>query len=147
MVPFLRHATLERFTFNLGAKNTLTAFDANGINTDFEVRTAAAGLNWYPRFAPYTVQAILPFFGLYVRSGYGTAETISGQGARYTVFSIPGYRGGLRYLFRNNVGLRIQASMETLKLERYQVNTFSSDMPESETLVEGKLLIGMSYPY
>lgn len=148
VTPFLRHQTLERFTFTLGGKKTATAFDSEGANVDFDILTAAFGANWYPFHAPYVLYAPLFFVGAYVRSGYGTATTgNSDVGAKYSAFAFPGLRAGARFIFKNNVGLRIVGSMETLQLERNQVNSLGSELAESPSFVEGKINVGLSYSF
>lgn len=148
MTPFLRHGTLERFTLNAGGKRGATAFDSNGTNVDFDLYTGLLGANWYPFYAPYVQHAPLVFFGTFVRSGYGTANSPSRNvGARYSVFGFPGFRAGMRFILRNNVGLRIVGSMETLKLERSEVSGQGTELAESDSLVEGKLNVGLSYSF
>lgn len=146
--PFLRHALLERFTVNGTGRITSSAYDNDGRNVDLDMMTVSLGINWYPVHPPYTIKAPLFFLGTYLRSGYARVESpVTKEGAKYGVLSVPAFRAGLRYTFQNNFGLRILASMETLKMERYEVNQFGSSLPDRETLVEGKLGIGITYSF
>jgi hypothetical protein len=146
--PFLRHPQLERFTLNATARSTQSAYDNDGTNVDFNLVSASLGVNWYPVYSPYTIKAPLLFLGTYFRSGYGQVESpVTNDVGKYTVVAYPALRGGLRYIFNNKIGLRIVASMETLKLERYQVNKLGSALPDRDTLVEGKMGLGLTYSF
>lgn len=148
ITPFLKHETLEHFTFNVSALNTQSAFASSGVNLDFNNLSMSVGANWYPLYKPYIIQAPLLFIGTYLRSGFANVSSpVTRDAAKYSTYAFPGFRAGLKYVFRNNVGLRIVASMETLQLERYETNRVASSMPESDAFVEGKLGLGLSYSF
>jgi len=125
VTPFLKHPILERFTFYASPQITKSAFEVESINLNFDNISIAGGANWYPFHAPYIVYTPLLFLGMYVRYGYSVVESpVTSDAGKYSTFSFPGIRGGLRYIFKNQIGLRIVTSVETLKLERYEVNRF-----------------------
>ncbi|MGE3610194.1 MAG: hypothetical protein AB7I27_11445 [Bacteriovoracaceae bacterium] len=146
-IPFLGHETLERFTLNTALRSNKSAFQASDKNISFDEYSAALGVNWYPLMMPSTYDAPIIFLGTYVRTGTGSAKNTSGQKANYTVLAVPGFRLGLKYFLRNNFGLRIVASMETLQLERYESSTTDNTMPQRTTLVEGKVGFGLGYSF
>lgn len=146
--PFVKHPVLEKFTFDMGVRINRNAFEAENTNANVNEFSASIGANWYPVLVPYTVEAPVFFLGTYIRSGYATVDAPSAnETGKYTVLSIPGIRGGMKYNFRNHVGLRIVASMETLKLEQYESSAASVVLPESTNIVEAKVGFGIGYSF
>ena len=146
--PFVKHPQLEKFTFDASLRMNRTAFEASQNNADVNEFSAAIGANWYPVLVPYAIEAPVFFLGTYVRSGYATVTAPSAnETGKYTVLSLPGIRGGMKYNFRNHLGLRIVASMETLKLEQYQSSTTTTVLPERTNLVEAKVGFGIGYSF
>ncbi len=148
VIPFLKHKTLERFTFDGSARTNKTATESSGYNTNVDEISVALGANWYPLYAPYMVQSPVLFFGMFVRSGYATltAPTMN-EDAKYTVMSMPGFRVGMKYILRNNLALRVVGSMETLKLSQYNTKYLDTILPDSTNLVDGKLSFGLGYSF
>lgn len=148
VTPFLKHESLERFTLNSTLRLNHTAFEASSYNADLEERSITIGANWYPLYAPHTVESPVILLGTYFRTGLAeaTAPTVNEKG-NYTLYSLPGIRAGMKYLMRNNFGIRLILSMETLKLERYEASRLSSTLPERTNLVEGKFNIGLAYAF
>jgi hypothetical protein len=146
--PFLKHQILERFTLNASFRSNKSAFADNKTNMDLNENSISVGANWYPVYAPYTINAPVIFLGTFLRSGYGTVEAPTAQEkGNYTVTSIPGFLAGMRYNFKNNFGLRIVGSIETLDLSRYESNKTGSILPEDKKLVEGKFGAGLGYSF
>lgn len=148
VVPLLGHRQLERFSLNASARMSRNAFEANGFNADINETSLTVGANWYPLYAPYAIEAPVLTLGTYIRSGMANvqAPTVA-EKANYTVISIPGLRVGMKYLLRNNWGLRFLLSMETLKLERYEASKLNSTLPENANLVETKFGLGVTYGF
>ncbi len=148
VTPFLRHSELERFTLNAGFRLNYAAFEADAYNADLNEYSLNLGANWYPWYAPYAVESPVVFLGTYIRSGFAKAEApTANEQANYTVLSLPGFRAGFKYLLRNNVGLRLILSFETLKIERYEASRLGSVLPERTNIAEGKLGFGMVYAF
>jgi hypothetical protein len=147
-IPILKHPTLERVTLNANARLNHTAFKANTFNADLDEYSLSLGANWYPVQAPYTVETPIFLIGAYFRAGYARAHAPTvAEKANYTLLSFPGIRTGFKYLMRNNFGIRLLLSLETLKLERYEVSKFNSILPESTNLVESKVSFGLIYAF
>lgn len=145
-IPLLRHETLEKFTLNGTIRMNKTALESQNYNASVDEISATIGMNWYPLYPPHAVEAPALFIGTFIRSGTATVEAPSvDEKSNYTVLTLPGFRGGLRYNFRNNLGLRIALSMETLQLDRYEQSTFDSVLPDQATLVEGKVHFALAY--
>lgn len=148
VTPFLKHETLERFTINGSFRLNYTAFEADSFNADLNENSLSLGTNWYPLYAPYAVDSPIIYFGTFIRSGFASAYAPTpNEKGNYTVFSLPGFRAGFKYLLRNHIGIRLQASMETLKIERYEASRFNSVLPERTNLVESKLGVGLAYAF
>ena len=146
--PFLRHPTLERFTLSGTFRLNYTAFEADGFNADLNEKSLSLGSNWYPLYTPYSLELPIIYIGAYVRSGFANANapTVDEQ-ANYTMISLPGFRAGFKYLMRNRLGIRLQASMETIKIERYENSKLNSVLPDRTNLVEAKLGVGLAYAF
>lgn len=147
-IPFLKHETLERFTLDASFRMNKSAFEAENKNARYDEISAAAGFNWYPIYAPYAVESPSIFLGMYLRSGTASAEAVSvSEKANYTVLAMPGVRAGMRYNFKNNVGLRLALTLETLKLDRYEQSSFNSVLPDQADLVEAKMNFALAYSF
>lgn len=147
-VPFLKHDTLERFSLFASLRRNQTAFETQDTNAGVDEFSLTAGANWYPLYPSYTVEAPVFFIGTFLRSGYATvAAPTPGDKANYTVLSVPGLWGGMRYNLRSGVGLRILASMETLALDRYESNKEGSILPDSTQIVEARAGFGLNYTF
>ncbi len=146
--PLLKHPTLETITLNGTLRLNQTAFAANSVNADLNERSVTLGANWYPFYAPYTIEVPVIFLGAYFRSGLASAKFPStNESANYTVFSLPGLRAGFKFLMRNNFGLRLLVSLETLKLERYESSKIASALPSTTNLAEAKIGFGLVYAF
>ncbi|WP_408096203.1 hypothetical protein ACJVC5_14280 [Peredibacter sp. HCB2-198] len=147
-VPFLKHDILERFTLNATVRSNKTAFDASGNNANVDEYSFTGGANWYPLYAPYVIEAPVVFLGVYLRSGWASVEapTVE-EKANYTVLSLPGFRAGMKYNFKNNLALRVAASMERLELDRYEQSKLGSVLPDQTSVAEGKLNFALAYSF
>jgi hypothetical protein len=147
-IPFVKHKQLERFSINSSFRLARSAFEADSFNADVDEYSVTLGANWYPVHAPYAIEAPVFLLGAYIRSGYArVVAPTPDEKANYTVLSMPGLRAGMKYLLRNNFGLRLIFSMETLKLEQYESSKLDSILPSSTNLVEGKFGIGITYGF
>jgi hypothetical protein len=147
-IPFLKHETLERFTFNLNPSYTKSALKMENANVDFNNMTSSFGFNWYPTHSPYTVHFPLFFIGSYLRFGYAVVESpIFSDAAKYTSYTVPGFRSGLKLNLKNRFGLRIVGSVESLKLERYEVNRENTFLSEKLNVFEAKVMGSISYSF
>ena len=147
-IPILKHEVLERFTLNATYRNNKTAFSADNFNASLDENSFSVGLNWYPLFASYAVDSPVVFLGTYIRSGWASARSPSaGEKSNYTILTLPGFRAGLRYNFRNNVGLRISATGETLNLDRYEQSKFGAALPDQASIFEGKMNVAIAYSF
>jgi hypothetical protein len=146
--PFLKHETLERFTLFGSVRQNRSAFQAQNRNVSLDELSVSAGINWYPVYPAHAFGAPGLFFGTYIRTGFASAQAVSAkEKANYTVLTLPGFRAGMRYNFRNNLGLRIAFSVETLQLDRYEQSKFNSVLPNQTRLVEGKMNFAISYSF
>ncbi len=148
VVPVIKHETLERFTLDATFRTNKTAFEAENKNASLDEISVSAGVNWYPLYAPYVQEAPAIFLGTYIRTGTASVEAVSvDEKANYTLLAMPGFRGGMRYNFKNNVGIRLALSMETLKLDRYEQSKLGSILPDQANVVEGKMNFALVYSF
>ncbi len=148
VVPFIQKSDLERFTLHATVRQSQSAFSTDDFNVSIDDLSMSLGLNWYPMHAPYVIQSPMIFVGTYVRSGYSTlkAPTVNEQG-NYTSLVAPGFRGGLRYNFRNGVGMRFTGSVETMQLEHYGKSKQNPALPDRYSLTEGKMSFAVAYSF
>lgn len=148
VIPVIKHETLQRFTVNATYRNNKTAFEAENFNSSLDEHSFSLGINWYPLFASYAIESPVIFLGTYVRSGWASVKAPSaGEESNYTLLTLPGVRAGMRYNFKNNVGLRLSGSMETLQLDRYEQSKFGAILPDQASLVEGKMNFAIAYSF
>lgn len=146
--PFLKHETLERITLFGTLRTNKTAFEAESKNAKMDEVSFSVGANWYFLYPPYAVEAPSMFLGTYIRSGTATVEAPSvGEKANYTVLALPGVRAGMKYNFKNRIGVRIAFNLETLQLDRYETSKLGSILPDQTDLVEGKLNFAIAYSF
>lgn len=147
-IPVLKHETLERFTLNATFRTNKTAFESENFNASVDELSVSAGVNWYPLYAPYAIEAPVVFLSTYIRSGTASVKAPSAdEKSNYTLLTLPGFRGGMRYNFKNNVGLRLALSLEKLQLDRYEQSKFGSSLPDQANLVEGKMNFALAYSF
>jgi Protein of unknown function (DUF3575) len=147
-VPVLGHKTLERFSLNATLRSNYAAFKSNGTNADLNEFSLSLGGNWYPFNPPYAFERPVFFLGAYLRTGQAQVESPSlNESANYTVLSFPGLRLGYKYLLKNNFGMRLSLSLETLKIDRYESSQLNSSLPDSANIVESKAGISLLYAF
>lgn len=147
-IPVLKHETLERFSVTASYRNNKTAFEASNFNSSLDENSFSLGVNWYPVYASYAIEAPVLFLGAYMRSGWAHAEAPSAnEKSNYTLLTLPGVRAGMKYNFKNNFGLRLSASMETLQLDRYEQSEFGANLPDQASVAEGKMNFAMVYSF
>lgn len=146
--PVIKHETLERFTLNGTFRINKTAMEASDKNASVDEVSVSGGINWYPLYAPHAIEKPAIFIGTYIRSGTAKVNSPSlNEKANYTVLSLPGFRAGMRYNFRNNFGLRVALTMETINLDRYEQSKFGATLPDQASLVEGKMNFALAYAF
>jgi hypothetical protein len=146
--PLTGHETLERFTLLGAIRNNRSALSAQNRNASLDELSVSLGMNWYPVYAPHAFEAPALFVGTFIRSGTASVNAVSvREKANYTVLTLPGIRMGMKYNFRNDVGLRIFFSMETLQLDRYEQSKFNSVLPNQTTVVEAKTNFAIAYSF
>jgi hypothetical protein len=147
-IPFVKHKTLERFTIFGTARYSQNAFETSDSNATTNERSFSVGAKWYPLFAPYTVEAPVVFLGIHVRSGQVAMKSPTyGDRANYTLLSVGGLQAGVRYNLKSGIGLRINGSVETLQLDRYQFDRYGSKLPDRKNLVEARTGIALLYAF
>lgn len=147
-VPVLKHEIWERFTINAQLSSSDDSIGVDNRNYDRKDQSFTLGANFYPFYAPYTVSVINLYLGTYFRAGQSKLNSSQyvGEG-NYTLWSIPGFRLGLRYTFKNSVSLRFTGSVETTKLERTSSDILNSPLPESISQTDMNLAFGLGYSF
>ncbi len=146
--PLLKHETLERFTLFGSVRSNRTAIETSGYNTRVDEVSMALGANWFPYFPAHVIEAPAIFIGAFIRSGTATLESPSvAEKSNYTLLTLPGLRLGMKYNFKNNVGLRLAFSLDRMLFDRYEQSTFGSILPDQANLTEGKMNFSFAYSF
>lgn len=144
-IPFLKHTTLERFSIEGGIRQSQSAFSDSNYNIATNETSFSLGLNWYPTFTPYTVEAMVLFFGIYLRRGIVDASISSqADSGKFTLTSSPGLKAGVKYNLRNNFGFRLLFNLENQNYDKFE-SAIVTNLPTTKYLIESKLSIGLSY--
>lgn len=147
-VPMVKHPLWERFAINAQGTINDDAVGLAGKNFDRNDQSFTMGLNWFPFFAPYAEKVINIYLGTYFRAGYSKMRSsFYDEKANYTLMSIPAFRAGLRYTFRNKVSLRMVGSIETASFEKSGSSVFNSSLPSSFTKTDMNLAFGLGYSF
>lgn len=148
VTPLLKHDLWERFTLNAQISMSDDAIGVGSRNFDRQDQSFTMGVNWYPFFAPYTVSVLNLYLGTYFRAGQTKlrSELYEDKG-NYTLSSIPGFRFGLRYTFKNGVALRFIGSVESTSLERTGSNKYFTELPGSIKKTDMNLALGLGYSF
>jgi hypothetical protein len=146
--PFLKHEVLEKFTVNATARLNRTATEVGGKNASVDETSFTGGVNWYPLYAPHSIEAPVFFLGGYFRTGWAALNSPSAnEKANYTVLTPLGFRGGMKYNFKENWGLRLAFNLETMNLDRYEISKFNSIFPDQTRIAEAKFNFGVAYSF
>lgn len=147
-IPFAKHPTLERFTLFGTGRVAQNGFETSNSNAEMSEKSLSAGVKWYPFYAPYAVEVPVLFAGISVRSGQVAMRSPTyGDRANYTLLSVGGIQAGLRYNLRSGFGFRLNASFETLQLDRYQFDRYGSRLPDRVNVAEARTGIALIYAY
>jgi hypothetical protein len=144
-IPFLKHPSLERISIEGGLRQSQSAFSDSNFNVGTNETSFSLGMNWFPTFAPYTVEAMVLFFGVSLRRGIVDASIASqADNGKYTVTSSPGLKVGVKYNLKNNFGFRFLLNLENQNYDRFE-SALNTNLPTTKNLLESKLSVGMSY--
>ena len=147
-VPMVKHPLWERFAINVQGTLTDDAIGLAGRNFDRNDQSFTMGVNWFPFFAPYTEKVANFYLGTYFRAGYSKMRSsVYDEKGNYTLMSIPGFRAGLRYTFRNKVSLRVIGNIETVSFEKTGSNVYNSNLPGSISKTDMNLALGLGYSF
>jgi len=146
--PFLKLQKFDKFSISVNPQYTNSAFFATQRNVNLTHYSSTFGFNWYLNQIPYKIHFPILFVGAFGRIGYGTASSpLTSDQAKYNVISVPGLRAGAKMNFKNRLSLRLVTTIETLKLERYEINKTGTYLDERYNLLESKLVLALSYLY
>lgn len=142
---FKKLQALEQFTLELSARRSqdgLYTGDANVKTTEY---SGALHLNWYPYHLPNMVGVNIPYIGVLVRAGFATLySTYLGEQGNYQVIGFPGFRGGIKYNFKNSYGIRFTGTFERIRFERLVRSDDAGVLPNRVYHLDGKLGIGIT---
>lgn len=136
---------LNRFSFEFSLRRSEDGVNIGGSNALMIDYSGAAQMNWYPFHAPNTIHKNILYVGSLFRFGVASLlDQPSGDVASYQVFSLPGLKFGIKYNFPSSLGLRVSASYENVQLDRIEKSNNASILPDRQSLLEGKLAVGLT---
>jgi hypothetical protein len=138
--------SLQKISFELSGRRAVDAYSiGSGFNATSTEYSFAGGLNYYPFRPANTLETNIVYLGLYIRTGLSILQVSeSSETGSYSVLSIPGVRGGLKYNFPNGYGIRVFGSFENIQTSRIQRSDDEGVLPDVASLTEGKMSIGLS---
>lgn len=146
--PFKLSRKLKDFTFQYSFRRAQDAYFGGLLNVRQTEYSFAGHLNWYPYYKPTVINANILYFGIYTRFGLATASNDStDEKGNYQLFTLPGFRTGIKYNFDNSFGLRMTASYENIRTERLVRSSDSGTLPDRTFYREGKISFGISRFY
>lgn len=142
---FKRFKELKSFTAELSARRAKDAFFGGELNARSTEYSVAGHINWYPFRRPSAVNANIVYFGVLVRYGFSFLENVTNnERGNYQVFTMPGFRGGLKYNFSSKFGFRLTAGIEEIRAERIVRSNDLGTLPDRARYYDGKLAFGIS---
>lgn len=142
---FKRIRALKNFTFELALRRNQDSFDSGDANVVTREFSGSLHLNYYPFYQPNILERNILYVGLMTRYGLADLEIPSaGEEGNYTVQTLPGFRGGIKYNFKGGIGLRLLLGLENIAYERIVRNYRGGDLPDRANYLEYKLSVGLS---
>lgn len=137
--------SLDKFTMEFSVRNSKDAFFGGDLNARSNEYSVATHFNWYPFRRPSTINANIIYFGILSRFGIASLSNITSEEVgTYQVFTLPGFRAGLKYNFDNSYGFRVTGGYENIRVERIVRNADDGSLPNRASYVEGKVSVSLS---
>jgi hypothetical protein len=145
---FKKIQSLKSFTFQASARRAQDSYYGGTLNVAQTEYSFAGHLNWYPFYNPTVVDANIVFFGALFRYGLATARNdATNETGNYQIFTLPGFRTGIKYNFKNSIGIRLVGSYESIRSERIIKSVDSGTLPDRAFYKEAKISFGISRFY
>jgi hypothetical protein len=145
---FKKVRSLKTFTLQVSGRRAQDSYYGGSLNVAQTEYSLAGHLNWYPFYDATVVDANIVFFGALFRYGMATARNNStGENGNYQVFTLPGFRAGVKYNFKNSIGVRLVGSYESIRSERIVKSADNGTLPDRAFYKEGKISFGISRFY
>lgn len=142
---FKKFEELKNFTGEVSLRRAKDSFFGGELNARSTEYSVAGHINWYPFRRPSTIGANIVYFGVLMRYGLSFLTNVTNdEQGNYQVFTLPGFRGGLKYNFTNKFGFRVTAGFEQIRVERLVRNNDIGTLPDRTRYYEGKLAVGLS---
>ncbi len=140
-----RFKNLKRITLEGSVRRSRDAYFGGNLNVKSIEYSMAGHVNWYPFMRASAIDTNIYYFTLLTRYGIARLTNNSAQEAgNYQLFTIPGFRFGLKHNFRNTYGFRLSLGYEDIRAERMERNDDAGSLPDRATYKEGKVAIGLS---
>lgn len=141
---FKTFESLKRYTFEVSARRAKDAYYGGTLNVKSTEYSMAGHFNWYPFALPSSLEKNIVYLGMHFRYGLARLSNIgTGEEGNYQVSSVPGFRAGLKYNFKNSFGFRMFMNYERIKSNRIE-NSGLGNMPDRAFYTEGKLAFSLS---
>jgi len=146
--PFAKVDLWQNWTFFASGRMGSNSLAYQSYNIESNEYSAAFGVNLYPFYAPEVVDKIVPFIGVYGRFGRSSLTNLtSAEKGKYTLVSMPGIHGGVKYQLSNGFAIRIKAAIEKQQLEVIETKYLSTILPDRAELIDAKLGVGIGYAF
>lgn len=140
--------SLKKFTVEFSARRAEDAYFGGDLNVRSTEYSLAGHINWYPFRRPSTINSNIVYFGFLTRYGFARLSNITADEiGNYQVFTLPGFRLGLKYNMDNSYGFRANFGYENIRSERIVRNDDAGTLPNRASYKEAKISLGISKFY
>lgn len=138
--------SLNRFSMEFSFRRAVDAYSiGNGYNATSTEYSAGAHLNWYPFQLSNALETNIIYFGVFLRTGFAALRVNKdNETGNYQVLTLPGFRGGIKYNFRNSYGVRLNGSLENITSSRIVREYDTGVLPNTANYIDGKISFGLS---
>ena len=140
---------LSHFSLQTEWRRERNNFAINEQNVYVKGSSFLFAANWYPYYAPSTIERFLPFMGIGMRYGKGEISRVDFfENYDFNLQVLPMFHVGAKYRFTINekkaIGVRLMVSIEKNRLNSTTENQFEQ-VPNQIEYTDLKLALGFSY--
>ncbi len=142
---FKNFKTMQNFTWEYSGRRAVDAYFGGVLNVQSIEYSAAIGLNWYPFSLPTTIEKNIIYLSILTRYGIARlSNNTTDEEGNYQVYTIPGFRAGVKYNLRNGFGFKMALGYENIQSDRIIRSADDGTLPDTANYVDGKWSVGLT---
>ena len=139
------YQSLKDFSLEGSVRRAKDSYYGGVLNVRSTEYSLAGQLNWYPFLEPAVINENIYYVGIYTRYGIARLNNIStNEEGNYQVFTLPGFKIGLKYNFDNLFGFKMSFGYGSIRSERITRNADDGTLPNRARYTEGKLSLALT---